>query len=311
MSRRSITWTSLTILIPVIAIFVYLNLFDDSEVLQRKTEAKVIQHTKNEDLADKKIDSEENKSIASKSTDRLRLIKSDDDINKKAEDFYGVVFPGMMQNAMGNTAYESYNEAITEKPLLVEDFFKKMPLTKLVPHMAGEKLLAVSVFRRYDGKIYKPAQLLDVSTKGWGTFPPVSKMDAELLLVNKMQNSYAYKSGLVHIDGVSPNYQFVVPGEDRIVYLVNAFSGEINVFPADIKIPNLEEESPPVKLDENGLLIVDFDKTESLSPTYISKLKDEIEQSNAEIKAGLLKIGPDLKVIYDKRNRKSVVSDNN
>lgn len=311
MSRLSITWISLAILVPVIAIFIYLNLFDDSKVSQGKQREKTIQHTKYEDLPDEKIDSEENTSIASKSTGRLSLLKHEDSIHKKAEEFYGAVFPGMLQNAMGDSAYESYNKARTGKPLIVEDFFKKTPLTKLAPHMSGEKLLAVSVFRRYDGKTYKPAQLWDVSTKEWDTFPPISQMDAELLLVNKIQNSYAYKSGLVHIDGVSPNYQFVVPGEDRIIYLVNAFSGEIGAFPAGMKMPEPEEESPPVKLDENGLLIMDLDKTGSLSPKDMSKLKEDIEQSNAEIKAGLLKIGPDLKVIYDKRKRKSVVTDSN
>jgi hypothetical protein len=314
MRRRRVTWIALIIVTTVIAVFMHSNTPNDAKV--SRINIKPAQHEKTEYIIDTKTSLKETGSVApitagvaEKVTPAPKSSEYDGEIQMKAERFYEFVFPGMVQDAMGDLAYETYKEAIAGNSLLVEDFFKKKPLTKLVPLISGDKILAVSVFRRYDGKIYKPAQLLNVSKNGWSTFPPVSQMEAESLLVNEIQNSYVSKLGFVHINGVSPNYQFVVPSEDKTVYLVDAFTGKVNVFPVDFKLLNPEEDTPPVLLDNNGLLIIDSDKTKSWSTKEVSQLKEDIEESNAAIKEGLLKIGPDFEVIYDNRPKNITVID--
>jgi hypothetical protein len=222
-------------------------------------------------------------------------------IHNTATEFYNTVFPAMVLNSAGNYVNEVFSEATTGEGLQVDDYFKRGPSSLLVPHISSGSVIAISVYRKFDGMDYAPARMVDVSEKQWGSFPPISKMDAESILMEKMPNAYSLKAGLVHIDNLTPNYQFVIPGEDNIVYLVNAFTGDIEVFPADYDLPEEQEEKPPVKLDENGLLSVDTEKATSLSSETLSKLKVDIEISNQAIKSGLLKIGPDMDVIYDKR----------
>ncbi|MES9847221.1 MAG: hypothetical protein ABW145_02430, partial [Candidatus Thiodiazotropha sp.] len=233
--------------------------------------------------------------------DMTEVFETATNIHNNATEFYNTVFPGMVQNSTGNYVHEAYSEATIGEGLQVEDYFKRGPSSLLVPHISGGSVIAISMYRKFDGKDYAPARMVDVSDKQWGSFPPISQMDAESILMEKMPHAYTLKTGLVHVDNLTPNYQFAIPGEDNIVYLVNAFTGKIDVFPADYTMPEDQEEKPPVKLDENGLLSIDTEKAASLSPETRSKLKADIEISNQAIKSGLLKIGPNMDVIYDKR----------
>ena len=236
------------------------------------------------------------------------LSGEDDNIKSDANEFFGAVFPGMTQGSGASNAYEGYSEAKAGDVIQVEDFFKKGPSTKIIPHMSNGRVIALSVYRKFDGKTYRPAREIDMSEQGWEDFPPISRMEAESLLVEKMPNSYMPISGFVHIDNVTPNYQFVVPGEEKLIYLVSAFDGSVFMIPADFTMPEEKEQELPVYLSDEGLLVIDSEKAASWSAESLAKLQADTNESNAEIRAGLLKIGPNLEVIFDKRPHVNVIT---
>jgi hypothetical protein len=170
------------------------------------------------------------------------------------------------------------------------------------------RVFALSVFRKFDGKTYRPAREVDVSEKEWEVFPPILRMEAESLLVEKIPNSYMPISGFVHIDNVTPNDQFVVPGEEKISYLVSAFDGSVNVIPADFSMPEEKEQELPVYLNDESLLVIDSKKAASWSAESVAKLQADTNKSNAAIRAGLLKIGPNLEAIFDKRPHANLIN---
>ncbi|MCU7929008.1 MAG: hypothetical protein KZQ97_21610 [Candidatus Thiodiazotropha sp. (ex Dulcina madagascariensis)] len=301
MAIRKFLWVLLAITLVIVLLFA-LNISNNSPIVGRQIEKS------NSDSADVLTENPEIvlPLVQQDQADRVQFEKkSGHNIQTSAKNFFGVVYPGMMQGSIGGFAYETYDGAVAGDALHVEDYFRKSPSSKLVPLISSDRVLAVSVFRLFNGKNYTPASLIDVSEKAWGLFPPISQMEAESILLEKWPNSYMPQVGLVHLDGVSPNYQFIVPSEEAVVYLVNAFTGDVDVAPKNFSLPEIAEESPPVFFDENGLLAVDTQKVGSWSPERLSKLEADLEKSNAAIEAGLLKLGPgpDFEIIFDTRQR--------
>lgn len=103
-------------------------------------------------------------------------------------------------------------------------------------------------------------------------------------------------------DGETP--YFVYKGNDGVsskYYLVSAYNKGVLV-KEDRATLELIEEKPPVKLSEDGFMVLDDSMASSLSGEELKRLKSDIELTNIYIEEGLLKFDQNMNVIYDKRD---------
>jgi hypothetical protein len=140
--------------------------------------------------------------------------------------------------------------------------------------------------------------------KEWYSYPPIVASDAEYELNTKYPTlSYTTIAGYYFIeDGETPYYLYKGNnGETTKYYLVSAYD-KVIVVKKNRNNNEPAEEKLPLKLTENGLMMLDSTIISSLSDKDLEQLKTDIELTNNYIKEGILKFDSNMNVIYDKRN---------
>lgn len=230
-----------------------------------------------------------------------------DDITKllgKAVTFNEIVSQGFADNStrdLGSTPLP---------PVWVNDYFNKEAPRSFIPFEYSGAIVSIAVMISDDQESidsYEPGQLLDVSNESWTAYPPVAFESA----FQNLQNAYpliTFESmpGYYHIDGVTPNYQFVNVDQPELHFLVDAINGYIRQIPAPELLQEAvdmqkKEELPPIAMSSSGYVEVDEERAKNLNESERQELLAEIKVANDAIRKGLLKLDNEFNVIYDNR----------
>lgn len=177
----------------------------------------------------------------------------------------------------------------------------------IVPFAHGGQVISLAFMRSSGPNEYKPGQLIDVSKNDWTQYPPLSSAEAEQIFSEQRPlEPYERVSGLYHLGHPTPFYQYKSLQNSRARFLVNAVSGTVTEAPT----PSMLEEQtkaresaniPPIRQTDDGLIEIIEERAHNMSSRERMQLEREIVESNKAIEQGLLKIGPNFEVIYDKR----------
>lgn len=177
----------------------------------------------------------------------------------------------------------------------------------IVPFTHGGQVISLAFMRSNSFNEYKPDQLIDVSEKNWTQYPPLSSAEAEQKFSEQYPlEPYERISGLYHLGYPTPFYQYKSLQDSGRRFLVNAVSGTVTEAPSPTALEERAEaqkaaDMPPIRQTDDGLIEIVEERAHEMSSRERQQLEKEIAESNRAIEDGLLKIGPDFEVIYDKR----------
>lgn len=218
-----------------------------------------------------------------------------DDPKKWAKNFYSKAFVSR-KNMSGK------KEVYSGEPVYVYSLTNKYePPSLFIPLMSTNTVEAISIFRKYENKEYKPGRVYEVSFEFEDSevvYPPVSLSEAETLFLDKFPEIHAESDGkLYHLDGRIPQYKFV--DFENNTYIVNAHNGDVNLVPEDMLVDNRRPFAANV--DDEGLMVFDQDLADKYGYTDAESemFKDQIEVVNEEIRSGNLRIDKNFKPIVD------------
>lgn len=171
----------------------------------------------------------------------------------------------------------------------------------------GGQVISLAFMRRNSFNEYKPDQIIDVSEKNWTQYPPLSSVEAEQIFSEQYPlEPYERISGFYHLGYPTPFYQYRSLQNSGRRFLVNAVSGAVTEAPLPTALEEQAEarkavDMPPIRQTDDGLIEIVEERAYDMSSGERQQLEKEIAESNRAIEDGLLKIGPDFEVIYDKR----------
>lgn len=219
-----------------------------------------------------------------------------------AADFQSFIYPslpGVSTNARGMGQ--------PMDPVFVESYMNSGVDKIIVPFSHGGKVISLAFMRGVTNIEFKPGQLVDVSNKNWMQYPPISAIKAMDNFSREYPSiPYDRIPGLYHLGYPTPFYQFRNSQETQVRYLVNAVSGEVIEAPEPAALDKHREAQraermPPIRRTNDGLLEIVEERIEGIPLAEREQLEKEIAESNKAIEEGLLKIGPQFEVIYDRR----------